>query len=465
MDSIFTTLKDAAITQKAGGGCGFSFGKIRPKGDTVKSTHREAGGPVEFLRIFDRALEVIRQGGTRHGANMAVMHVTHPDVVEFIECKRREGDIANFNISVAVTDEFMYALKHDRLHYFVNPRTGQICGSVAARDLFDRIVDNAWHNGEPGVIFIDEINRHNPTPHVGMMHATNPCGEQPLLPNEACNLGSINLSNFVKNEEVDFNRLEGVIRLATRFLDNVVDMNRYPTTAIATLCQANRKIGLGVMGFADMLIKMKVDYDSDKALEVGGMVMRFINETATDESSKISEQKGVFPNYYGSLWHTTHARRVRNATLTTVAPTGTLSLIANCSSGIEPRFGRNIQKNILGGRLVETINPELDNEYFIDASRVSAEAHVRIQATFQAHVHAAISKTINLPNNATKEDVRHAYILAHNLRCKSITVYRDGSRLKQVLVKQTEQPATNGNGHALEGATPNLSCAVGGCEG
>lgn len=454
MDSIFTTLRDAAITQKAGGGCGFSFGKIRPKGDVVRSTHRKSGGPVEFLKIFDRALEVIRQGGTRHGANMATMLISHPDVIEFIQCKRTEGVISNFNISVTITDEFMYALRHDRIHYFVNPRTGSVCGQIRAKELFDMIVDNAWHNGEPGIIFIDEVNRHNPTPHVGMIHATNPCAEQPLLPNEACNLGSINLSHFVNDGQVDFERLQSIVKTSVRFLDNVVDMNQYPTPAIATVCQANRKIGLGVMGFADMLIKLKVDYDSSKAIDVGSRVMRFINEEATAESERLTEEKGVFPNYYGSIWHTTRARRVRNATLTTVAPTGTLSLLANCSSGIEPRFGKNIEKNVLDGVLIESIDDELDNEYFIDASRISAEWHIRIQAAFQAHVHSAISKTINLPNEASRDEVKHAYILAHNLKCKSVTVYRDGSRIKQVLVRKD-----------TKGAFENLSCAVGTCEG
>lgn len=460
LDSVFTTLRDAAITQKAGGGCGFSFGKLRPKGDAVRSTSRAAGGPVEFLKIFDRSLECIKQGGTRHGANMAVMHITHPDVIEFIHCKRKEGDIQNFNISVAISDEFMYALRHNNDHHFVNPRTGAMCGKIPSKELFNMIVENAWHNGEPGIIFIDEVNRHNPTPHVGMMHATNPCGEQPLLPNEACNLGSVNLAKFVTNSKIDYMALEETTRIATRFLDNVVEMNRYPTPSIETLCKANRKVGLGVMGFADMLIKMGIDYDSEQAVVVGGTVMRFINEKATEESEKLADEKGVFPNYYGSLWHTTRARRVRNATLTTVAPTGTLSLIANCSSGIEPRFGKSITKNILGGAITESIDQELDNEYFIDAARIRPETHVRIQAAFQAHVHAAISKTCNLPNDASKDDVRTAYIMAHNLKCKSITVYRDGSREKQVLVRDTTKATTLTDDDLVVS-----SCPTGGCTG
>ena len=432
MESIFTTLRDAALIQKSGGGCGFSFSNLRPVGDTVKSTHKCAGGPVAFIRIFDRALDVIRQGGVRHGANMGILRCDHPDIIEFIQCKAKEGEIPNFNISVGITDEFMSAIKSDRIFQLINPRSGAVSKEIRAMDLFDAIVHYAWLNGEPGLLFLDEINRCNPVPHMGMIDATNPCGEQPLLGYESCNLGSINLGRFIKKETIDWERLRYIIHLAVRFLDNVIDMNRYPISKIETITKSTRKIGLGVMGFADMLIKMNINYDTDEAIKTANSVMRFIHTEAIKKSEELAITRGVFPAYRGSIWHTERGKRVRNAALTTIAPTGTLSILANCSSGIEPYYSKSTKKHILNSILEEEAE-FAKSDSFITAHEISPEWHIRVQAAFQSHVDSAVSKTINFPNEATEEDVKHAYLLAYKLKCKGITVYRDQSREKQVL--------------------------------
>lgn len=436
MDSIFTTLRDAALIQKSGGGCGFSFSNLRPANDLVKSTNKCAGGPVAFIRIFDRALDVIRQGGVRHGANMAVLRVDHPDIVEFIKCKGIEGDIPNFNISVGITDEFMSAVKSSSKYQLINPRSGAICGEIDANSILDMIVEHAWQNGEPGLLFLDEMNRHNPTPHMGMIDATNPCGEQPLLGYESCNLGSINLGRFVKAEKMDWDRLEYVTKTAVRFLDNIIDMNKYPISQIETKTKATRKIGLGIMGFADALIKLDLDYNTDEAVRFARETMKFIYAVAIKKSELLAKQRGVFPAYRGSTWQTEQGVRVRNAALTTIAPTGTLSILANCSSGIEPYYSKSTKKHILNSILEEEIE-FAKSDSFITAHEISPDWHVKIQAAFQPYIDSAVSKTINFSEEATREDIKHAYMLAYKLKCKGITVYRDGSRNIQVLTKGT----------------------------
>jgi ribonucleoside-diphosphate reductase alpha chain len=432
MESIFSTLRDAALIQKSGGGCGFSFSNLRPANDLVRSTNKCAGGPVAFIRVFNGALDVIRQGGVRHGANMAILRVDHPDILEFMGCKGVEGDISNFNISVGVTDEFMSAVKSNSSYQLINPKSGAVVGDLRAADVLDRMIEHAWRNGEPGILFIDEMNRHNPTPHLGAIEATNPCGEQPLLGYESCNLGSINLSRFIKSSQLDWDRLEYVTKTAVRFLDNIIDMNRYPTSQIETKTKASRKIGLGVMGYAGMLIKMGVQYDTEEAVTIGRDVMRFIKDTAHKKSQALAQQRGVFPAYRGSTWQTERGVRIRNASLTTIAPTGTLSILANCSSGIEPYYSKSVKKHILNSILEEEIE-FAKSDSFISAHEISPEWHVRTQAAFQSHVDSAVSKTINFPSDATRDDIKRAYLMAHKLKCKGLTVYRDTSRREQVL--------------------------------
>ncbi|WP_290900502.1 vitamin B12-dependent ribonucleotide reductase [Ferroglobus sp.] len=475
IDGIFKALWDMAKVQKSGGGTGFSFSRIRPKGDIVKSTKGVASGPVSFMKIFDAATEQIKQGGRRRGANMGVLSVHHPDIEEFITAKWEEGVLRNFNISVAVTDKFMEALKNDEDYELINPRTGEVVKKVSARKIFNLIVEGAWRNGEPGLIFIDEINRSNPTPHIGMIEATNPCGEQPLLPYESCNLGSINLSKFVDEKKGDFDweRLKEVVHIATRFLDNVIDVNSYPIPEIEKMTKANRKIGLGVMGWADALFKLKIPYDSEEAIQLAERVMKFIQEESHKASQMLAEERGVFPNWKGSVWEK-RGIKIRNATTTTIAPTGTISIIAGCSSGIEPVFALAYKRtNILDGEEFFEINPifertlkeiglyrediiervaeegsiqrigeipEAVRRVFKCALDIPAEWHVRMQAAFQKYTDNAVSKTINLPNHATKADVEKAFLLAYELKCKGITVYRDGSREEQVLrIKKTEE--------------------------
>jgi ribonucleoside-diphosphate reductase alpha chain len=466
IDGIFTTLKEMAIIHQSGGGTGFSFSKLRPAGDIVGSTKGIASGPVSFMTIYDAATNVIKQGGRRRGANMAILDVTHPDILKFIEAKSREGILTNFNVSVAVTDEFMDAVKKDDEYDLVNPRNGEVETKLRARHVFDLIVANAWRTGDPGLIFIDEINRHNPTPQIGEIRSTNPCGEQPLLPYESCNLGSINLAKMVKDDNLDWEKLRQVIRTAVHFLDNVIDVNKYPVKEIGELTRANRKIGLGVMGFADMLILLGIPYDSEEALSMGEKIMRFISEEATKKSVEIGEERGAFPNFQGSLWEKRGYKTIRNSTVTTVAPTGTISIIAGCSGGIEPLFAVSFVRNVMEGtRLLETqptfekiakekrfysrelmleiaktgsvqkiqMIPEDVRIIFVTSLDIQPEWHVRMQAVFQRYVDNAVSKTVNLSPDATVEDVRRVYILAYKLKCKGITVYRYGSKKEQVL--------------------------------
>jgi len=466
IDGIFTTLKHMAIIHQSGGGTGFSFSKLRPTGDIVGSTKGVASGPVSFMTIYDAATNVIKQGGRRRGANMAILDVTHPDVLKFIEAKSREGILTNFNISVAVTDQFMKAVKKDEKYNLINPRNGKTEKRLRARHVFDLIVSNAWRTGDPGLIFIDEINRHNPTPQVGEIRSTNPCGEQPLLPFESCNLGSINLVKMVKDREVDWKKLKSVVRTAVHFLDNVIDVNRYPVPEIGEVTRANRKIGLGVMGFADMLIMLGIPYDSEEALALAEKVMKFISDDATKKSAEIGEKRGAFPNFEGSIWEKKGYKTIRNSTVATVAPTGTISIIAGCSGGIEPIFAVAFVRNVMEGTRLLEIQPtfeqvakersfysrdlmleiaktgsiqnmeEVPNDVrriFVTSLDIDPEWHVRMQAGFQKYVDNAVSKTVNLPPDATVEDVRRVYLLAYKLKCKGITVYRYGSKREQVL--------------------------------
>jgi ribonucleoside-diphosphate reductase alpha chain len=468
IESIFNTLKAAAIIHKTGGGTGFAFSRLRPKGDIVKTTGGIASGPISFAAIYDTATEVVKQGGRRRGANMGILRVDHPDIMDFVVAKEREGILRNFNISVAVTDKFMQAVEKDGDFELTNPRNGTVVKKLKARAIWNLIVMMAWKNGEPGVIFIDTINKHNPTPQVGMMESTNPCGEQPLLPYESCNLGSIDVSKFVTDEgKMDWDQLRETVRKAVRFLDNVIDANVYVLPEIEKITKGNRKIGLGVMGFADMLIKMGIKYDTQQGLEAGEKLMKFINDEGHKMSAELGEEKGSFPNFHGSIWEKDW-KTMRNATVTTVAPTGTISIIGGSSQGIEPLFAIAYVREVaesLGRSLIE-INPLFENialregfysedlmkkiskrtstqdleeipenirRLFVTAHDISAEWHVRMQAAFQKYTDNAVSKTINFPNWATPNDIEKAYWLAYKLGCKGITVYRNASRETQVL--------------------------------
>ncbi len=466
LESIFETLKNAALIHQSGGGTGFSFSNLRPKNDIVKSTSGISSGPVSFIRVFDSATETIKQGGARRGANMAILRIDHPDIIEFINAKSTEGELANFNISVAITDAFMEALFADKEYELINPRDKSITGRLRAKDVFDLIVKNAWETGEPGLVFIDTINRFNPTPELGQIESTNPCGEQPLLPYESCNLGSINLSNMINGGALDYDKLGKTIDLAVHFLDNVIDVNKFPIPEIERMTKGNRKIGLGVMGFADALIKLGIPYNSTDAEKFTETVMKFLREKALESSMKLAEKRGAFPNFEKSIYAKQNPQlRLRNATLTTIAPTGSISIIAGCSSGIEPLFALCYVREVLEGKklfelhpllieharkefvdeqaLVEYIVehgklgesdfPESLKKLFVTAHEISPEWHIRIQAAAQKYIDNAVSKTINFRHEATLDEIKEAFILAYKLGCKGITVYRDRSRESQVL--------------------------------
>ena len=431
LEGIFEAVKDMALIQQSGGGTGFSFSRLRPKGDVVKTTHGVASGPVSFMHVFDETTEIIKQGGKRRGANMGILAVNHSDILEFITSKRAGEVLRNFNISVAVTDEFMQAVRINKKIDLINPRTKKKVRKVSAKKFFDLIVDSAWRTGDPGLIFIDQINRRHPLRSLGKIEATNPCGEQPLLPYESCNLGSINLASMVKNGGVDWEKLKKTVRIAVRFLDNVMDTNKYPLPHIEKITKANRKIGLGVMGFAEMLIKLGIRYDSKEALNLAEKLMRFIQTEGHKMSVELGKKKGSFPNFKKSVWPKKGLRTMRNATITTIAPTGSISLIAGCTSGIEPLFSLAFTKEVLGGvRLVQRYKP---SKVAITTFEIKPEWHVKMQAAFQKYTDNAVSKTINLPAKATRKAVREAFLLAHKLKCKGITVYRYGSKPKQVL--------------------------------
>ncbi|MDI6846153.1 MAG: adenosylcobalamin-dependent ribonucleoside-diphosphate reductase [Candidatus Saccharicenans sp.] len=443
MESIFETVKNAALVHKEGGGTGFDFSQLRPKGSFVHKTQGVASGPVSFLKVIDCATEAVKQGGTRRGANIGILRVDHPDIEEFVTMKRDGRTLNNFNISVAITDEFMQALKHDGYYWIYNPYLKKKTVRKKAREIFKLIVESAWATGDPGLIFIDRINQLNPTRELGPITATNPCGEQPLHPYESCNLGSINVSNFYdpkKPDEFDWERFASVIEIAVRFLDNVIDVNKYPLPQIAEMTRANRRIGLGVMGWADLLLKKKLRYDSAEALEFAEKLASFMREKADLESEKLGELKGSFPNINKSIYR---GKNRRNATVLTIAPTGTISRIAGCSSSIEPIFAFEFVSKILDGELrdvhpiYEAWKKEHPNEplpdYFVTAHEIPYEGHIRMQAAFQKYVDNSVSKTINMPNKATVEEVEKAFLLAYELGTKGITIYRDGSKAEQVL--------------------------------
>ena len=476
LDSIFEAVKQTALIHQSGGGTGFSFSRLRPKDDSVQSTGGVASGPTSFMKVFNMATEVIKQGGTRRGANMGVFRVDHPDIIEFVNMKKNPDEMTNFNLSVGLTREFMEALGKDGEYGLINPRTKNEVGRVKARVVFEAIVNAAWETGDPGVLFLDRINEANPTPQLGDMECTNPCGEVPLLSYEPCVLGSVNLSRMVKERngrvEPDFEKIRKTVRHAVHFLDNVIDMNQYPLPQIAQMAKGNRKIGLGVMGLAHFFIRLGIPYNSPKALEVVRGLMSFIQHQARERSMELAEARGVFPNFPGSIYSRNGGMRLRNATVTTIAPTGTLSLLANCSSGIEPLFAIQYVRRALEGMefqmtdplflelgekggfltpdlmkaLSEGVNlrdlpdvPQSMKELFITSFEIPPVWHIKIQAAFQEYTDNAVSKTINFPRDATKEDVKEAYLLAYRERCKGITIYRSGSKAKQVLSCGTKQ--------------------------
>ncbi|HVP92950.1 MAG TPA: vitamin B12-dependent ribonucleotide reductase [Acidobacteriota bacterium] len=465
LEGIFGSVRNTAIIEKSGGGVGFDFSHLRPKGDIVKSTKGVASGPVSFMRVFDTATEVIKAGGKRRGAMMGILRVDHPDILEFITAKQTPSFLSNFNVSVAATDEFMRAVEEDGEYWLVNPRNKERTGKLKGREVWNQMIESAWASGDPGVVFIDEINRHNPTPGVGRIESTNPCGEQPLLPYESCNLGSINLSKMVEDGKINWEKLKETVREGVHFLDNVIDANRYPLEETDAITRGNRKIGLGVMGFADMLIKLKIRYDSEEALALGEKIMKFIEDEGHKKSIEIGEERVSFPNFDKSIYKDKY-KAMRNSTVTTIAPTGTISIIAGCSSGIEPIFAISFIRNVLSGtRLFETNPlfemtakergfysadlleniaktgsvqnidkvPEDVKKLFVTALDIAPEWHVTMQAAFQKYTDNAVSKTVNLPAEATVEDVRKVYDLAWKLKCKGVTVFRYGSKPEQVL--------------------------------
>jgi ribonucleoside-diphosphate reductase alpha chain len=502
---IYDTLRSMALVHQSGGGTGFAFSRLRPKNDVVRSTMGVASGPVSFMKLYDASTDVVKQGGTRRGANMGILRVDHPDILEFITCKDDLTQVTNFNISVAVTDAFMHAVEQGRPYDLIHPRSGKTVGQLDAREVFRKIVHGAWKTGEPGVFFIDRANQFNPVPALGGYEATNPCGEQPLLPYDVCNLGSINVGLFVKDGDVDWDRLRAAVHLCTHFLDNVIDANKYPLDEIDDLAKRIRRIGLGLMGWADLLVRLGIPYNSPEGVALGRTLMRFIDEESKVASEKLAETRGPFPEWERSIWgpdatcardaagqRIRPMRKLRNCNLTTVAPTGTISIIAGCSSGIEPLFAVAFMRN-QAGVLMPDVNedfvaiarrdgwysdelmqriaasghihfpevPAAVQRVFVTAHDVTPEWHIRMQAAFQEFTDSAISKTCNFPNEATEADVEQIYRLAFQLNCKGVTVYRDGAREGQVLSTGTTakkvQEQTGTEGGALADALGRLA--------
>lgn len=474
MESIFGSLRNAALILQSGGGTGFSFSHLRPKSDPVRSTGGVASGPLSFMKVYNTATEVIKQGGARRGANMGILRVDHPDILDFIRLKRKKGELDNFNISVAVTDIFMEALSKAGEYDLVNPRTGRVSGKIGANTVFEEIVESAWETGDPGIVFIDVINRGNPTPHIGQFESTNPCGEQPLLPYEACVLGSINVSKYVhfdgERANIDYDSLSSDIMTAIRFLDDAIDVNRYPLHDIEIMHKANRKIGLGIMGWADLLIQLGINYDSKKAFVLAEHFMKYFRERARESSMELAKERGVFPNFKGSIFDAPDMPEVRNATTTTIAPTGTLSIIADCSSGIEPLFAIAFKRLVMDTELLEfntlfeetarkrgfysvelrelvekkgdlrglSYVPKKISRLFRTAHEIAYKDHIEMQAAFQKYTDNAVSKTINMPHKAKKADVADAFLTAYKKGCKGITVFRYGTEKKGTLVRLSD---------------------------
>ncbi|MCX8053352.1 MAG: vitamin B12-dependent ribonucleotide reductase [Armatimonadetes bacterium] len=496
MEGIFETLKEMALIHQSGGGTGFSFSRIRPKGDVVRTTSGIASGPVSFMSIYDAATDVVKQGGRRRGANMAILRVDHPDIIEFITSKSDPNSLRNFNISVGVTDAFMDAVLNDRSYDLINPRDGSVAKSISAREVFDLIVTMAWQTGDPGLAFLDEINRANPTPQLGEIESTNPCGEVPLLPYESCNLASINLGRLVQDGALNYAKLQQLVHMGVHFLDNVIDQTHFPLDQIARLTRGNRKIGLGVMGFADMLVQMGIPYDSEEAIRTADEIMAFVLNEARKASIDLASKRGTFPNYEKSIYPALNMP-LRNATVTSVAPTGTISIIASCSSGIEPLFAVAYVREVLEGTRLLEVNPTFERmakrrgihsrelmleiakrgsvreleevpedmrRLFVTSMDIAPEWHVRMQAAFQRHCDNAVAKTVNLPREATPEDVRRIYLMAYELKCKGITVYRYGSKPEQVLYVGPVLERELGKGdHVAAASEYDGSCPAGTC--
>lgn len=502
MEGIFEAIKQAALIHKSGGGTGFSFSRLRPCGSAVNSTGGVASGPISFMKVFNMATEAVKQGGTRRGANMGILRVDHPDIMEFIHCKTNNKEITNFNISVGLTEKFMNAVEAGKDYELVDPHGGRVTGTLNAREVFECIVDAAWHNGEPGIIFLDRLNRDNVVPKSGEIESTNPCGEQPLLPYESCNLGSINLTKMLKEENgvysFDWDKLKATAKKAVHFLDNVIDANKYPLKEIDFMTKQTRKVGLGVMGWADALLRLKIPYNSEQAVRLAETVMRAVTEAGREESRELAKIRGTFPLFQESTLDQELPQR--NATVTTIAPTGTLSLLASCSSGVEPIFGYVYIRNIMDGTEMIEVNPilrevlkerglysdelmkkiakqgslegieEIPEEIrrvFVSAHEVSPEFHIRMQAAFQQHTDNAVSKTVNFCNSATREEVAEVYKLAFRLGCKGVTIYRDGSRSEQVLnigkVKKDgreESPAEGGQAVIKPRTRPDMTTGI-----
>jgi ribonucleoside-diphosphate reductase alpha chain len=469
LESIFDAVKHQALIHQSGGGTGFSFSHIRPHADRVTTTSGLASGPISFMRVFNMSTDVIKQGGTRRGANMGILRIDHPDILDFITLKQQPSEMTNFNLSVGLTDRFMRAVHRDQSYALINPRTAKPVRRLPARAVFDQLTEAAWRSGEPGVLFLDTINRANPTPHLGQIEATNPCGEQPLLAYESCTLGSINVARLLTAQRgrvaIDYERLATIIPLTVRFLDNILDRTLFPLTSVERHTKQTRKIGLGIMGFADVLIRLGIPYDTDEALQVADQLMGFIRLHAHEASRRLAQERGTFPAYKGSRLES-RGSRLRNATVTTVAPTGTISILADCSAGIEPLYGINVVHTIMEDIRLERLHPEFLKQaksrrlplaelrqeigrhesiqhlsgipvdlrrLFVTAHDITPDHHVRMQAVFQRHSDSGVSKTINLPPTATTKEVAAAFLLAHELGCKGLTVYRSGCREHQVL--------------------------------